>query len=432
MRIPTSRPIAALRFDIDSWRWADVPFFVRTGKRLPVTATEVMATLRHPPQRMFDESLPTRTNYLRFRLGPDRIAIALGARIKSAGEAMVGHEIELFACNSSADEMTPYERLLGDALRGDARCLRARTPSRWHGASSIGCSRAAARRTPTSPARGGPDAAARMVERYGGWYDPPARARRIATDRRRRCAGAAARRAGRRDRGACEGCGAARSAVIALCGGETPWSMLEMLRELDVPWDDCTSRRSTNASHRPATQQRNLTRLLGAAGARRAAAGGTLLAMPVTDRGSRPPRSSIRRRSSVWPGSQRTGPRAPRARCGRPYRLARTRAIPRLKWPSATSLSARLCRSPPHDPDAARPSPRTPAAVAGHRVPRRSDALRRTARRPRIAAPGPAAAWALDHRCATRRLARLDRVTAKRLPHAREQAIRIVGAVPGS
>ena len=81
---------AALRFDIDSWRWAGVPFFVRTGKRLPVTATEVMATFRRPPQRLFDEALPPRPNYLRFRLGPDRVAIALGARIKSPGEAMAG------------------------------------------------------------------------------------------------------------------------------------------------------------------------------------------------------------------------------------------------------------------------------------------------------------------------------------------------------
>ena len=91
---------AALRFEIDSWRWADVPFFIRTGKRMPVTATEVMATFRRPPQRLFDEALPPRANYLRFRLGPDRIAIALGVRIKDAGEAMVGEETELYACNS--------------------------------------------------------------------------------------------------------------------------------------------------------------------------------------------------------------------------------------------------------------------------------------------------------------------------------------------
>jgi len=165
---------AALRFELDSWRWADVPFFVRTGKRLPVTATEVMATFRRPPQRLFDESLPPRTNYLRFRLGPDRVAIALGARVKSAGESMTGQEIELYACNSQADEMTPYERLLGDAMRGDAT-LFARQDSvevAWDIVDRLLASGPKAE--PYASDTWGPAAAERMVERYGGWYDPPA------------------------------------------------------------------------------------------------------------------------------------------------------------------------------------------------------------------------------------------------------------------
>jgi glucose-6-phosphate 1-dehydrogenase len=164
---------AALRFDIESWRWADVPFFVRTGKRLPVTATEVMATFRRPPQRMFDEPLPARANYLRFRLGPDRVAIALGTRIKSPGEAMTGREIELFACNSNADEMTPYERLLGDAMRGDTT-LFARQDSvevAWDIVDRLLASGPQAE--PYADGTWGPEAADRMVERYGGWYDPP-------------------------------------------------------------------------------------------------------------------------------------------------------------------------------------------------------------------------------------------------------------------
>ena len=164
---------AALRFDIDSWRWADVPFFVRTGKRLPVTATEVMATFRRPPQRMFDEPLPPRANYLRFRLGPDRVAIALGTRIKSPGEAMTGHEIELYACNSGADEMTPYERLLGDAMRGDTT-LFARQDSvevAWDIVDRLLASGPQAE--PYADGTWGPESAVRMVERYGGWYDPP-------------------------------------------------------------------------------------------------------------------------------------------------------------------------------------------------------------------------------------------------------------------
>jgi glucose-6-phosphate 1-dehydrogenase len=164
---------AALRFEIDSWRWADVPFFIRTGKRMPVTATEVMATFRRPPQRLFDETLPPRANYLRFRLGPDRIAIALGVRTKHAGEAMVGEETELYACNSRTDEMTPYERLLGDAMRGDAT-LFARQDSvevAWDIVDRLLASGPQAERYASGS--WGPDAAARMVERFGGWYDPP-------------------------------------------------------------------------------------------------------------------------------------------------------------------------------------------------------------------------------------------------------------------
>ena len=165
---------AALRFEIDSWRWAGVPFFVRTGKRLAVTATEVMATFRKPPQRLFDEPVPPRANYLRFRLGPDRVAIALGTRIKNNGEAMVGHEMELYACNSQADEVLPYERLLGDALRGDAT-LFARQDSvevAWSIVDRLLASGPQAE--PYAPGGWGPRSADRMVERYGGWYDPPA------------------------------------------------------------------------------------------------------------------------------------------------------------------------------------------------------------------------------------------------------------------
>jgi glucose-6-phosphate 1-dehydrogenase len=140
---------------------------------MPVTATEVMATFRRPPQRLFDEALPPRANYLRFRLGPDRIAIALGVRTKDAGEAMVGEETELYACNSRTDEMTPYERLLGDAMRGDAT-LFARQDSvevAWDIVDRLLASGPQAERYASGS--WGPDGAARMVERFGGWYDPP-------------------------------------------------------------------------------------------------------------------------------------------------------------------------------------------------------------------------------------------------------------------
>ncbi len=109
---------AALRLHIDSWRWAGVPFYLRAGKRLSATATEVLVTLNRPPQRVFPGEVPA-PNYLRFRLGPDRVAIALGASAKRPGAAMTGRALELFVCNASAEELGPYERLIGAALVGD-------------------------------------------------------------------------------------------------------------------------------------------------------------------------------------------------------------------------------------------------------------------------------------------------------------------------
>lgn len=108
---------AAVRLHIDSWRWEGVPFLIRAGKSLAVTATEVVVTLKRPPLMTL---APGETNYVRFRLGPD-MTIAVGARVKRPGEEFVSDPTELrVAHRPSADEMTPYERLLGDAMDGDA------------------------------------------------------------------------------------------------------------------------------------------------------------------------------------------------------------------------------------------------------------------------------------------------------------------------
>jgi len=109
----------ALRLHIDNWRWAGVPFCIRTGKRLPVTRTEVAVTLKPPPQALFGEAdARTPANRLLFRLSPD-VFIALGARAKLPGEQLAGEEIALVARSQAADGLPPYERLIGDALRGD-------------------------------------------------------------------------------------------------------------------------------------------------------------------------------------------------------------------------------------------------------------------------------------------------------------------------
>ncbi len=110
---------AAIRFHIDNERWSGVPFYVRVGKCLPVTTTEVLVQFKRPPRPVLDELDPPLANYYRFRLSPE-IAIALGTKAKKPGELMVGERIELVACHPATDEMGPYERLLGDAADGDA------------------------------------------------------------------------------------------------------------------------------------------------------------------------------------------------------------------------------------------------------------------------------------------------------------------------
>ena len=107
---------AAVRLEVDSWRWAGVPFLIRAGKSLPVTATEVLVKLKQPPLGR----LSAGNNHLRFRLGPE-ISISLGASVKRPGAAMVSMPAELSAVKTThGDEVEAYERLLGDAIHGDA------------------------------------------------------------------------------------------------------------------------------------------------------------------------------------------------------------------------------------------------------------------------------------------------------------------------
>ncbi|HVW68880.1 MAG TPA: glucose-6-phosphate dehydrogenase [Steroidobacteraceae bacterium] len=109
---------AALHFEVDSWRWNGVPFYMRAGKNLPVTATEVVVDLRPPPTHVFGGLGPEQPNYLRFRVSPD-VAIALGAHAKRIGPHMQGRELELFVSQQQGDEMDAYARLISEALIGD-------------------------------------------------------------------------------------------------------------------------------------------------------------------------------------------------------------------------------------------------------------------------------------------------------------------------
>ena len=162
---------AAVRLFIDTWRWAGVPFYIRTGKNLPVTATEVIVTLRRPPRDTFEEQAKGLPNRLRLRLSPE-VVIALGMRVKLPGERMEGEDVELIAMHQRGDEMTPYERLLADAMRGD-QSLFAREDSieaQWKIVEPV-----LDNVTPVheyEPASWGPAEAASLIDDPHGWWNP--------------------------------------------------------------------------------------------------------------------------------------------------------------------------------------------------------------------------------------------------------------------
>jgi glucose-6-phosphate 1-dehydrogenase len=109
---------AALRLEVNSWRWQGVPFYIRAGKSLPVTCTELLVRLRRPPT-VFPTCNPT-ANYFRFRINPD-ITVAFGLTVNDREEKMVGQQIELLASrHPSVEEADAYERVLTDAMAGDA------------------------------------------------------------------------------------------------------------------------------------------------------------------------------------------------------------------------------------------------------------------------------------------------------------------------
>jgi glucose-6-phosphate 1-dehydrogenase len=121
---PTSdtETFVAMRLEIDNWRWAGVPFLIRTGKSLPLTATEAVVTLREPPRPLFagpvDDPEPNR---FRFRLGPDSF-LRIEMQAKVPGEQMASRTVDLDVDERHAIDGPPaYQRLLGDVIEGDSR-----------------------------------------------------------------------------------------------------------------------------------------------------------------------------------------------------------------------------------------------------------------------------------------------------------------------
>jgi glucose-6-phosphate 1-dehydrogenase len=167
----TVETFAAVRLFVDTWRWADVPVYIRAGKCLPVTATEVLVTFRRPPFAVFGEFPPQNANYMRFRLSPE-IVIALGTQVKKPGEAMAGEPVELEVLRHEPDAMAPYERLLSDAMHGDAMLFARQdeVEAAWEVVDPI-----LGDVTPVyeyAPETWGPAEADQLIAPDGGWHNP--------------------------------------------------------------------------------------------------------------------------------------------------------------------------------------------------------------------------------------------------------------------
>ena len=169
----TTETYIAVRLFVDSWRWAGVPIYIRAGKCLPLTAAEVTIEFKAPPRSTFGEKADQSADYMRARLSPD-VGMALGLRMKHPGERMTGENVELTLMQQAGSDMPPYQRLLGDAMRGNNELFgRADTiDAQWRIVEPI---------LKTPPAvqeydRGtwGPEAANALIGADGPWRNPSA------------------------------------------------------------------------------------------------------------------------------------------------------------------------------------------------------------------------------------------------------------------
>jgi glucose-6-phosphate 1-dehydrogenase len=161
---------AALRLEINSWRWQGVPFYIRAGKSLPVTCTEILGRFRKPPAILPASAL--KENHMRFRISPD-VAIAIGMTVMAPGDDMTGLTAEMLASrHPTAEEMDAYERVLGDAMEGDATLFARQdyVEEAWRIVDPV-----LKETTPVfqyDPKTWGPNEAQRVAPPTGGWHNP--------------------------------------------------------------------------------------------------------------------------------------------------------------------------------------------------------------------------------------------------------------------
>ena len=167
----TVETFVAVKLFVDSWRWAGVPIYIRAGKCLPLTAAEVTVEFKPPPRSTFGEKTDASADYLRARLSPD-VGVAMGLRMKHPGERMTGDNVELTLMQRVGSQMPPYQRLLGDAMRGDSELFGRQdiVDAQWRIVEPI-----LARPPPPenyAPGSRGPAAAEALIGADGPWRNP--------------------------------------------------------------------------------------------------------------------------------------------------------------------------------------------------------------------------------------------------------------------
>ncbi|MYN12117.1 glucose-6-phosphate dehydrogenase [Pusillimonas sp. TS35] len=163
----------ALRLHIDSWRWAGVPWFLRSGKCLAASAAEVVVRFKPPPQPLFEDAAAhaDAPNYIRLRLSPGS-AVALAARVKRPGKEFIGEQHELYLLDTDTKEDPPYARLLSDALAGERALFTSESAieAAWTALAPVLEDHDAA--LPYTKGSWGPRQAQELMRGYGGWHNP--------------------------------------------------------------------------------------------------------------------------------------------------------------------------------------------------------------------------------------------------------------------